>query len=298
MIVIPPVKVTDGILISSNIVEPATEDLGATAWSSGAGYSLNAYVYRTTTHKIYQCAVAVTAASAASYVLPEVAVLLPGSSWVEVRPTNKWAMFDFTRNTKTESSTGTISVSLNIPGRFDAVALVGLENVTNANIYITYNSNTYTIYNGPVTTESLIKIGFPPFYDPVLTVVLTGTGTIKCRGLAFGIYKDIGAIQRNVDIDATNLSSVERDTYGNASVVRRRSIPRISLQTYIDAKVINSVSAIRDSLNATPAIWSGLDVNTSDNYFESLLIVGFYKTFKFSLDNHLGAIVDIELEEI
>lgn len=301
MIVVPPISITDALLYSSNIVEPDANDSGATAWVSGSAYTVGAYVYRPTTHKIYKCINAITAGSAASTALPEVSVFNTSSPWVEDRPTNKWDMFDLLRNTATKSSTGEISVVLKPDQRIDAVALVGLVNVSHITIIATYGTiGMHTVIDEDLAdgTTSILELDVPPFYNVTLSISLYGTGTIECGGCIIGIYKDLGNTQSDVSVDSTNFSTVDRDTYGAASMVQRRSIPRISLTTFIRPEAVNLVSEIRDRLNATPALWSGMNTDNTHNYYESLLIVGFYKTFRFSLDNPIGVFVDLELEEI
>lgn len=301
MIVIPPISITDSILYSSNITEPDANDNGATAWVSGSAYAVDARVYRTTTHRIYKCILGITAGSAASTALPEVSVYSTSSPWVEEGPTNKWAMFDLLRNTATKSSSGLINIVLKPDQRIDSIALLGLVDVNYVTIIATYNSgSTYIVMDNEVdvSVKSILKLNVPPFYNVSLNIILQGDGAIECGGCVVGIYKDIGNTQQDVTVDSTNFSTVDRDIYGTASMVQRRSIPRISLQTFVRPEALNMVSEIRDRLNATPAVWSGMNIDNTHNYYDSLLIVGFYKTFKFSLDNPIGVFVDLELEEI
>lgn len=299
MIVIPPLTITDSILYSSTVTETDSNDLGASAWSSGSGYSVGAYVYRPTTHKIYQCVSTVTAASAASLALPEVNVYATVPNWTEVRPTNKFAMFDLLRNTRTVA-TSTITVVLKPVQRVDAIAILDLVNVSHVYINVSYNAgaSNVTLIDADITTDNVVKINVPPYYNTTITITLTGTGTIECGVCAVGIAENIGILQRGAGSDFTSFSRVDRDTYGNASMVQKRSIPTIRVTTFLDAKQVNRVAALRDSVNALPVIWCGLDDQTTADYYDTLLIVGFYKGFSIALDNHLAATVSLELEEI
>jgi len=67
---------------------------------------------------------------------------------------------------------------------------------------------------------------------------------------------------------------------------------------YADKSSVNRIRAVRDALNGKPAVWSGLDDNTEDGYFEMLLILGFYKKFSINAAHHEQAEVQLELEEI
>ena len=80
-------------------------------------------------------------------------------------------------------------------------------------------------------------------------------------------------------------------------MVPRRNIPKTTQTLELDKTLLNRVSAIRDLLNATVAVWSGLD-DTNDGYFDALLVLGFYRTFSFNLNSPTLAIVNLDLEEI
>lgn len=301
MIVIPPLTITDSILYSSTISEPdSTYDLGASAWSSGSGYSVGAYVYRPTTHMIYECIVAVTAASAASTALPESNVLLGLNGvkyWQEKQPTNKYAMFDIYRNSQTSSSS-TITVVLKPGQRIDSVALLDLENVTNVYVSIQHSAGTDVVVNQAIAGSSFIKFGFASYYNPTATVTLSGAGVLKCGACVIGRYENLGYIQRGISADTINVSTVNRDIYGNATMVQRRNIPTIRADSIIEPKQVDRIALIRDKLNAIPAVWSGLDDQSTDNYYDSLLLVGFYKRFNINIDNPIAVVINLELEEI
>jgi hypothetical protein len=60
---------------------------------------------------------------------------------------------------------------------------------------------------------------------------------------------------------------------------------------------VNKILEVRKQLNATPALWYGID-NASDGYFESVSILGFYRDFQINLSYPENAILSIELEEV
>jgi hypothetical protein len=137
-----------------------------------------------------------------------------------------------------------------------------------------------------------------PYYGLVITITLTGTGTIKCGNCILGTYENIGFVQRGASVDTINFSTVDRDLYGNATLIQRRNIPKISTSLIVDNTKINKVAKLREYLNAKPAVWSGLDQSVSDSYYESLLVLGFYKNFTINIDNPIAITINLELEEI
>lgn len=109
--VLNPITLTDAMLLSSSLAEADYP-----AWVSGTAYAANARVIRTQTHSIYQAAVAVTSATA-----PESDPI----NWVRVGPTNRWAMFDNSVNTRSSSPSAELSVKIK-PGRCNGLALINV----------------------------------------------------------------------------------------------------------------------------------------------------------------------------
>src|SRR5574343_1760527 len=103
MNILRPITVTDSMVVSSL---PSIED-STTAWVSGTAYTVGQEVHRVSTHRVYRCA-----ADTSGTTPPELAI----TTWVDVRPTNRWALFDYYTNTKT-SWGGGLSYKFNTGGR-------------------------------------------------------------------------------------------------------------------------------------------------------------------------------------
>jgi hypothetical protein len=129
--VLEPKIITTALLISHGIAEPDTTISEPAVWSATAGYAIDARVTRTDTHYIYQCVATVSAVvSPAANTAPELAT----DVWVQVKPTNRWAMFDQSVNTDTlkigTHSGAATSLAFEInPGRCNGLALLGLSEV-------------------------------------------------------------------------------------------------------------------------------------------------------------------------
>lgn len=305
MNVIPPLEVNDARLTSSTIAEP---DTGETAWSgSSVSYAVGDQVIRTTTHRIYECTSAHT--SAASPV-PE----NNPTQWLEIGPTNRWAMFDTLRNTATiKASTVTVVIT---PGqRVDSLALLGVvaDTVTvsmTSGATLVYSHTESLIYrevfdwydyffNPFLTKPSVALFDLPPYTGGVITVTLTvATGNVECGACVIGAAEFIGDVQYEAESDVLNFSTVTRDFAGGvATIVQRRNVPKTIQSIVVDKVRVNRVRKLRDDLAATPAVWAGLG-NSSDGYFEAMLILGFYKRFSINLRHPEHAVISLELEEI
>ena len=305
MNVIPPLEITDGRLTSSTIAEP---DTGEAAWSgSSVAYALGAQVIRTTTHRVYEC---ISAHTSAASPVPE----NNPTQWLEIGPTNRWAMFDTLRNTATIKAS-TLTVVLTPGQRVDSLALLGVsaDSVTVSMtsgatpVYSHTESLVYRevfdwydyFFNPFLTKPSIALFDLPPYTGGVITIALTAaTGNVECGACVIGAAEFIGDVQYEAESDVLNFSTVNRDSFGGiSSIVQRRNVPKTIQSIFADKARINRIRTLRENLAATPAVWAGLS-NSSDGYFEAMLILGFYKRFAINLRHPQHAVVSLELEEI
>lgn len=298
MRVIPPITITDAMVTSSTIAEP---DVGEVLWVSGTTYAQGDQRILTSTHKIYQRTVA-----GAGTTPPN----LDPTNWVEVGPTNRWAMFDIYRNSPSTFDTPA-TVVLTPESRVDAIAIMGTR-INDITVTITVDGNVIYTYSAAMTTRlvvdyydyfyadfnfknSALILDVPPVLHPVITISTTQQGSIS--SIVLGRQTYLGYTRVGHTNDALNFSVIERDTYGNSTLIPRRNIPRTQQEIIIDKKNLNDVIDVRNALRASPAVWSGLDDYT-EGYFEALLILGIYKNMSITLDYPEYATCTLELEEI
>lgn len=284
--------------------------LDALPWVSGTTYTYSAAspVQVTYLNRTYE----IIATTTVNTTLP---TSISPIYWLDVGPSNRWGAFDYLRNS-TSKIKNQMVISLATGSRVDSAVLVGLAEIVNAVVTVyspsvgttSYNVNRnlttkssttwydyFFTFSG--TTRSAVFSALPPYTDAIVSVVLTGDN-VECGGIILGKAQELGAIQRGATSEIINFSTVTRDIFGNATMVQRRNIPKTNQTLYLDKGYVNAVRLIRDQLNASPAAWIGLDDLPDQYYFESLLIVGFYKTFTINIDNPIGVIITLELEEI
>lgn len=300
MRVIPPITITPEMVTSSTIAEPDLE-VGEVVWVSGNTYAKDARCILTSTHKVYQRLIA-----GAGTTSPH----LDSTNWIEVGPTNKWAMFDIFRNTPSTFAAGN-TVVLNPTSRVDAIAVMGVT-LADVTVTVTRNGETIYTYTSAMLTRlvvdyydyffadfnyknSLLLLDIPPVLGCTITISTSQQG--KISSIVLGRQTYIGYTQKGHSNDALNFSIIDRDAYGNTTLIPRRNIPKTVQRVIVDKKNVNNVLNIRDVLRASPAVWSGLD-DDNEEYFDALLILGIYKTLSLTLDFPEYATCDIELEEI
>ena len=298
-------------LTSSTVAEPDTTRSPAEAlWNAATSYTVGQQVIRTTTHMIYENILAGVNAT-----LPEVdAALAVPTRWVRKGATNRYAMFDTLRNTKTTTASP-LTVVITPGVRIDSIGLAGMVadtvtiSMTSAavNVYSMTKSlnsrellNWYDYFFDPFTTiPSVAFFDLPPYTNGVITVTLSSTtGSVSLGAVVLGAQTYIGQVQYNAVSDEQNFSRIDRTFDGTASLLQRRSIPKVKGSVWSEKANTNRIRTLRTKLNAVPAFWSGLDDLNADGYFEALLIVGIYKQFEIDISSPAHTVVNIEIEEI
>jgi hypothetical protein len=296
-----------GDMVTSTVAEP---DTGEALWNAATNYAIDDVVIRTTTHKKY-----INIQAGVNATLPEVdAALAEPTRWIETGSTNRFAMFDTLRNTQTEAISP-LSVVI-VPGeRVNSIGILAMEaeevTITVANGYeqiytYTENLNTrevlswYDYFFEPFSnTPNIVKFDLPPYTAGNVTITLTSsTGTVKCGAVIIGNYTDIGKLQYNPRISGTNFSRIDREFDGTATLIPRQTKPKVTGQLFFNKTQTNKILALKKTLNAVPTVWSGLDDDNTDGYFNGLLILGIYKLFDVDVAYPENALLDIEIEEI
>lgn len=236
--------------------------------------------------------------------------------WIDVGPMNKYAMFDLKRNTRTVNPSS-ITVVVRPGERINTLGILGMvadqiqitaTSSSGGGVVYSYSENLiirqvldhYMYAYEPFSRQpSTVVFDVPPFTDLEVTVTISrGDGPVKCGSFVQGTYAYIGDTQFEAESDATNFSLIERDAFGDlANLKPRRSVPKTNQTLQLDKSKVNRVYALRDALNAVPALWTGLD-DANDGYFEALMILGIYKRFTINVKNAIFAVVSLELEEI
>jgi hypothetical protein len=279
-------------------------------WASGTTYALAARVIEPSTHTVYE---SVQAGNMGND--PTLATsTTPTDWWIVVGPTNRWAMFDLIRNTATSQPLSLTAVVT--PGeRVNSLALMGVvansASITVTSGGVTQYTHTENLNERSVdgwydyffaafgTRPTVIVFDLPPFTNAVVTVTLTATsGNVECGACVLGNFVDIGTVVAEAESDVLNFSTVDRDFAGGIStMVQRRNVPKTIQTIWFPKSDTNKIRALRDSLNGTPAVWAGIDDST-DDYFEAILILGFYRRFTIDLTLPENGKISLELEQV
>lgn len=236
-----------------------------------------------------------------------------GTNWIDNGPTNAWAMFDLLRNTKT-FQTSPLTVVLTAGVRYNSLALLGMTadsvTVTKTTAGVTVYSVTQSLstreavdwygyfFNDFSTDPSFLKFDLPPFSDGVLTVTFTrASGLVSCGGLVIGNFVDLGLTQYEAESDRRNFSSINRDIFGNATLIQRRTVPQVNQTIWFDKTNTKTLLDLANLLNAVPAVWTSLDQDDL-GYFEAFLILGVFLQFTLDASMPEKGKLTLRVEEI
>lgn len=281
MRLIRPTALTDAMLTSSTA--PETD---YPAWSSATAYTVGARVILAATHRRYEALAASTNVSPST----------DPTKWLDLGPTNRWAMFDARVGTAT-SKAASLQVDL-APGAIDALALIDTEaesatvTLTAGGVQVYSRSQTFNV--GGVAIDNWFSWFFEPlgqktsmlFLDvPVyaagqLSVTLTRDNpadSVSCGTLLVGRQLSLGDTEHGADIGIIDYSRKETDQFGVTSVVERAFAKRMTAKVVMATDAIDDIHRSLAQLRATPVLWIGSES------FESLTVYGFYKEFSIDI---------------
>lgn len=254
--VLQPVNITTGRLIASTVPENDHP-----VWSNAATYAAGARVILTTTHRIYE--------SVANGNIGNTPFGASGL-WVDLGPTNRWAMFDQALGTLT-SAAGSIAVTVDA-GEIGALALLDVTGAT-VRVQSTGYDRTIAIGEGPVTFLDL------PAGVAAVIVTITGPGTVSVGTLLAGPLAALGITGESPTTGITDFSKKEVDEFGEVTVVPRSWAKRMSARALIRTDAIDLVANRIAAVRAVPALWIANDGT------DSLTVYGFFKDFSIEVDS-------------
>lgn len=275
------------------------------AWVSGTTYAANDRVIRTTTHSVYQRAVA-----GAGTTPPETDT----TNWVRIGPTNRWAPFD--EKVGTAATNASVITYLLKPGRLNGLALLGVV-AGKATVSLVVNNE--TVYTASVDLDSGNTVGnwYEYFYEPiyqqgelvitdlldaalfdvpgysegVLSVTLERPSeTVSCGMLVVGIASDIGLTQYGARVSVRDYSKKDADSFGNYTLTVGEFSKRMTADVIVDNDKLDNVVNYLTRYRATNLVWVGSSV------YGCTVIYGFLADWSVQIENATQSRLSQEIE--
>lgn len=258
--VVRPIAVTDAMLTATNV----TED-DYPAWSAATSYAIGAHVISPATHRIYESLTAGNTGHDPSDV----------SNWLDIGPTNRWAMFDEALGTATERFDA-VTVTLQAPASVDALAVLDLAATS-----VRVQAPGYDVTRALTSTETGASfLDLEVVAGQSITVTITGAGLVSVGTLVFGSLSPLGVTQAAPTVGINDYSQKTTDDFGNTTPVERAWAKRMTVSALVGTPSADELVRRMAAFRARPCLW------IADDGFECLSIYGFYRDF--SLELHEG----------
>lgn len=301
--IVRPFTIDDAALASTSVAE--TDAL----YNAGTTYSAGQIVRRDTTHRRYESVAGSNIGNT-----PEDTTGGDTPKWIDLGPTNPWAMFDSVNGTQTTDASS-IAVEIDVTGLVDSVGLLNIEAST-ANITATapgagevYNED-FNLQDDTAITDwwayffedivyksDLPVTDLPLYADMTVTVTLAKTGTVKIGGCVIGLSKELGFSIYGAKVGIIDYSRKQADDFGNYVVVQRAFSKRASLTVIVAgesmaecASKVDAISKLLAQYRAVPLLWIGADLYTST------VIFGFYRSFDLEIAYPTRSNLTLEIE--
>lgn len=253
--ILNPVTITTAMLTSSTVAE---NDYAA--WSAATTYAAGDFVIKTSTHRIYQ--------SSQGSNLNKDPETAGATWWVDIGPTNRWAMFDGENSTQTTGAGGFTVVFK--PGMINEIYLGGVDAVSvdvsikdmpggtvifsqHVDLTLRTPANWYEYFFLPFSQlSSAVILGIPPVSTSEVTLTFNSGGTAKCGIMAAGQARNIGKTLYGVRTKAVDYSYVSTDAFGRTRITKRRSSRDIAATAWLKLSEANRVEDLLSELLSVP----------------------------------------------
>ena len=283
----------------NNFVSSTAPENDYVAWNPAVSYSAGTRVIRTQTHRIYENLIAGVNAT-----VPELAP----TRWLDIGPTNRWAMFDKVVGTAT-SGTSPLTVVLT-PGQINSIALQGLvaesvqvivkDTVSGTVVFdqtidleFAQITDFYEWFFEPFEVRSdAVLTNIPPYPDCEVTIIVSGATTVKVGLLVVGNSYEIGDTQYGAQIGILNFSVKSTDAFGNTTITPRGYARRMDIKVWMPAIYLNRTYQLLSELKDTPCIW----IATDTSGYESMIVYGFYRDFTIDIAYFSTNVCNLQIE--
>lgn len=241
--------------------------------------------------------------------------LQSSTNWVRTGPTNQFAMFDNVVSSVSSATTEFTfvikSTSVDTIAVLNAVGNKIIAAVSDASYSethlgnVAYNRTTqlsgtesidwysYFFFDEDTQKTQALYLNIPQEADGVITIRVTGSGTVSAGSIVTGQIKEIGQTQYGVNTGIIDYSRKETDEFGNTSLVVRNYSKRMNAQVFLTNANLNRVQRLLYSIRATPVLWIG---STDSAFEEPLVVLGYYKDFDTEIAYPAHSLCNLQIE--
>lgn len=304
MRVIKPSLVSDTNLTSSTIPEPDASK-GEIEWFA-ATYATGVRRIKSSTHRIYE-----VVADPSTTDDPEVGILKDPPTWVDVGPTNKFAMFD---NSNSTSSIDNLNLDVTLTPTLLTNSIAGFNIIGAASINVKVNDgfsdiydtdinmrdnsarvNWYQFFFSPVVAITrFILTDLPPVIGKDIIVSVVGGGEISFGNMVVGSYLDLGTTLYGSGWQGLDFSVREPDGFGGFKITKRRTADIMDYDCFLPRERFSYVKSVLKSLSQVETVWIGnfLDIN------DGTAVFGYHNDSQINISTPTVIDMTIQVQEL
>lgn len=269
-------------IATANLVSATIAETDYAEWSAASVYATGNRVIRASLHRIYESLVAVTTIGSA----PESSPL----EWIDIGPTNRWALLDQSLLTAT-SATTSFNLVLSHAGVTDIV-LLGVVAST-VQIYAgasLVRTVAVAAPTAPSTSNTVTITGLSIAAGTNLGVTVSGTGTVSVSYLGIGSFVTVGLTQKGTQVGMDDYSTIVTDKYGVSTISRRNYSRHLQTSVSLLVSEIDTVTAIMQSVLQTICFW------VADANFDAMQLLGYAKDWREITNDKTSATYSISIQ--
>ncbi len=228
------------------------------------------------------------------------------SKWSSLGATNRWAMFDKYLNTKTESSD-----QIQVQVGASQTDLVGLFRLSASAVTLELMQGDIVKKEETISLRTLPAPGwyswlydeydyktkllwnYAKYADARLKVTITPiSGKAACGSMVIGKNSYLGQTLYGARVGINDYSILEEDSRGGIYLNPGLYSDRAEIEMWLSNFQIDAVKRILTDVRGRLSLW---DLNNGPTVFESLMILGYYRSFDIIIPGALRSKCTIEI---
>lgn len=287
-----PTKITDPEFLDSSVIEN-----DAAPFDAAGTYALGQRAIWK--HRLYESRVAGNVGN-----FPDAP--LSADKWLDLGPTNRWAMFDQAVGTVTKGGLH-LGVALK-PGYIDALAFLETQAAVAfitlvAGDTLVYSreinfdfagkriDNWYDYFFAPVgRSKSMVVEGIPMYADGILSVRLEHETQAQCGVMLVGTMFNLGDTMARAQLSFTDFSRKVTNDFGATSIVERPFAKKANMQVVLPTSAVDETLDKLTEVRAKPVLYIG------DGKMDWLRVYGLAKRAEITVEYVDFSYLALELE--
>lgn len=296
MKLIRPVEITPDRIVSTTATD------GEALWSAGATYAKGDRRIHNGDEgpSIYQ-----SAADGNKGNQPDISP----DDWVRVGPTNRWALFDGSATTVSQSEGG-FEITFTVNEVFNSLAFFEIYGAKLTISIKQEGGGVVFTHERELIDNSMVIDGYTYFFEPfdyirdgvvqnippypstIVTVTIEGVGKTGVGEFIVGGLAELGEVEHGATHGIRDYSRIKEDSFGNRVMQQGAWAKKNNLTVFVDKHRHRYVSRILTEARGEPRVFIGSD----DPLYEPLVVFGSIKDWQSAVSYPTKTLFTIEIQ--